>query len=443
LSEAMARVAAAVVTDPVLCEATLERKLGEAYLGLGQLTESRNHARRALELLGEKEPLLPLPRTFAVARQIAAQAVRWARPRRAAENGAASEKLMESIRAYEQLDEIYYLANDTLGFLQSCLRTLNLAEKSGVASALARASANMGVTAGTVPIHFLAEAYLRRAQELAAETASLATHAWVQLATGIYCIGIGQWERARETIRGSMAICEQLGNQRQLGVLRTLLGGTHVLVGEFDEAVKVWSMLSASGKRRNDVLHIAWGFGGLSLNHMLLGKFDTAIEQAQSALELFRSNADRVSEITTAGVLVSAHLRRGEVDDARQWAVTTSQQIRQLKFPNSYYLLQGYSSVAEFCMYEWEQHARGKTTAATSHRTRARAAVNGVRAYSRVFPIGVPRYCLWRGRFLWQEGAEKGAVTYWRRGIDTARRLGMLYDLELINSEMNRHDLDE
>ena len=58
----------------------------------------------------------------------------------------------------------------------------------------------------------------------------------------------------------------------------------------------------------------------------------------------------------------------------------------------------------------------------------ARISVRALRRYAFAFPVGEPRYQLWRGRFLRLAGRNDKARAALDRGCAAARRLGMPWD---------------
>ncbi|HXV43966.1 MAG TPA: AAA family ATPase, partial [Anaerolineae bacterium] len=126
-----------------------ERQLGEAYLGLGQLVESRNHLNQAVALLGRAQPAQRVRRVTGLLRQIVRQILHRLWPVNLAQGSPETKAaLLEAARTYERLGEVYYWSNQTLPAIYAALRTLNLAEQVGPSPELARAYANMCLVAG-------------------------------------------------------------------------------------------------------------------------------------------------------------------------------------------------------------------------------------------------------------------------------------------------------
>ena len=137
------------IPDHYVRNSRWERHLGEAYLGLGQLVESRHHLEQAVAHLGWPEPTRHLRYLLSLGRQILRQTTHRLWPSRfSTQTHDTQAALIEAARVYERLGEIYYWFNETLPATYAALRTLNFAERAGPSPDLARAYANMCLVAG-------------------------------------------------------------------------------------------------------------------------------------------------------------------------------------------------------------------------------------------------------------------------------------------------------
>lgn len=419
-----------------LHRASLERRWASALLGLGQLEDSRIHSLTALSWLGEATPDTKLSRVPRLALQVGRQVWHRLRSGKVAKSDSKPH-LLEGAKILEQLAEIHYLANDTLGFLYACLRMLNLAEQAGPSPELSRAFANMGLTAATIPFRNLSESYMRRAREIVDRVDHRPSSAWVHFTTGIYHVGLGNWELARASLNQALDLYQQLGDYRNFGTASTVLGGSFYFAGNFREGLRIWTEHHERSKRRDDVLHQAWGHGGCALNLLRLGDFPESISQAEAALALFEVNKDRISEIMVHGVLALARLRQNDLAKATLAADATFKKIRMLDRPNSYLMLEGYSGVIE--VYLAKHQAEADPAKKRSHFSTARSALKVMKTYARVFPIGRPRYELWQGHRAMLSGSPEKALKHWQTGLEWAERLDMLYEQALAHWSLAQH----
>ncbi len=400
--------------DDRLYRASLERRLASTLLGLGHLEDSRSHSQTALAWLGEATPTTRLNYLPRMAVQITRQV--WHRLWSAKiASKEAKPTLLEGTRVLEQLAEIHYLGNNTLDFLHACLRMLNLAERVGPSPELARAFSNMGLTAATIPCRTLAESYVRKARETVEQVDHLPSSAWVHLTTGIYHVGVANWQTARENLTAALDLYRQLGDDRNFGTAATVLGGSYYFAGNFREGLRIWTEHHKRSARRDDVLHQAWGHGGCALNLLRLGDFPETIAQAEAALALFKVNQDRISEIMVQGVLAVAKLRLNDLPSATIAADGVFEKIRALDRPTSYLLLEGYSAVIEIYLAKLRtkpDKLQQKVFKATLY-----SALKAMRTYAKVFPIGKPRYQLWQGDAADLFGSKQKAVRHWQNSL--------------------------
>ena len=113
---------------------------------------------------------------------------------------ARREEFLEFARAYEALTEIYYLVDKPAHCLYAVFRSLNLAEEAGLSPELARCYSSTGALLGFLSLHKSAQAYCRRATEVAEQVDDAAAHAWVGIAKGLYWAGVGEWQKAEKAL---------------------------------------------------------------------------------------------------------------------------------------------------------------------------------------------------------------------------------------------------
>ncbi len=415
-----------------------ERQVGEALYGLGQLAESRAHLERSLTLAGRPMPSGQAPLVVGLLVQVARQIRNrlwldrlspYPPQRRAA--------LLETARAYNLLGQICLLANETLPLLFIALRRLNLTERAGTSPELARAYAEMSVLAGLVGLHPLAEAYIRRAHAAAqsVQEMQLPTQAYVQLATGLYSLGVGQWTEAEDRLGRAGEIADQLGDLRQWGESSTLLQQAAYFQGRYARGAQLASDITLAGHHSGNPLHEAWGLLGQGQNELRLGHLDKALTVLERAAALLAENSDRTSEITVTGLLAVAHVRLGRMDLARQAADAAARLIAQVaSSPTSQDVVEGYAGVAEVYLTLWED-AVGQSA---EFRKLAQRACKDLHGYARVFPIGQPRAWLWQGRCDWLAGDARKARQSWEKSLAAAERRAMPYEQGLTHSEIGR-----
>jgi tetratricopeptide (TPR) repeat protein len=405
--------------------ARMEQDLAEAYLGMGRVDRSADHFERSLELHG-----YPVGHgKFGVgARLLAASALqlrhRLARSDVAVSQADAREDLIEAATAYERLMKIYYYANDPGALITAAVSGLNLAEKAGTSPVLARIYANMSIVAGIVPLHRLARLYSRRSREVADEVDRPPEHAWVRLATSVYGVGVGDWETAEDDLRDSLDLYKRLGDSRQMEETWGTTGQMLTAQGRFAEVYEIGEQLKESGSRRDDAQGEMWGwlFQGTSL--LRRGDYRTALARFRNGELLLDAGVGAINVGWLYGLMAETYWRLDDQDRARAAAASASQALYAER-PGVVFALDGFTGVADVYLGQW---ATGRTREAATAKSASELAVKKLRAFSKVFPIGLPAAHRYEGRVKEQARNPEAARKEWEQGVESAVELKMPYE---------------
>ncbi len=424
----------------ILRRARWERQLGEAYLGMGELPDSRRHLEACVSRLGWPAPT----RRGQVATTLSGQLLRQVLHRRlpgrfVGRDEEQGEALLEAARAYERLSEIYYFAQDRPLLLSAAFHALNLSERAGPSPELARAYANMCVVAGLVRLHGLAQAYARQALATAEGFNHLPTRARALSRTGLYGLGIGRWSQAGAALEQAVEIADSLGDQRQGGESLAVRAQVAYFQGEFERSRQLFADVYARARQHGNIQYQAWGLWGQSHSLVRLGRFDEAVPALKTALELIAQMIDRGSEIIARGLLAVTYLYQGQPQLARSAADAVARLYAESSRRFSVADLEGHSGAAEVFLTLWEtgghQPLHGQQALAAS----ASAALKAARHYARIYPIGEPRAWLLQGLHDWLAGRPRQASRAWQRSLSAAERLEMPYEQGRAHHEIGRH----
>jgi hypothetical protein len=425
--------------------------LGEAYLGLGHLAESRSHLNQAVALLGRSQPAQRVRRVTSLLGQIVLQIWHRLWPVNLAQGSPETKAaLLEAARTYERLGEIYYWSNETLPAIYAALRTLNLAERAGPSPELARAYANMCLVAGFASLRSLAEAYSRRAQAAAQEAQHQPALAWVLELTGVYAIGVGQWAKAHDTLERARLVANQLEDRRRWDECSTALSDVFYFQGTFNTSLNLWPAVYASARRRGDTQAQSWGLAGQLRSLLALDELHT--EQSGAILKKLESlvseDIGSADQINSYGVIALSHWRLGEADLAQQAAEVAAHLIAQSS-PTGFGIIHGYNNVAEVFLALWEAtivldlnviNPKSMPKGAVQNlKSNAWQTCQALRKYARAFPTGQPRAWLWYGLYTWLSGQPAKAQRAWQKSLVSAERLAMPYEQGLACYEIGRH----
>lgn len=432
LTEAWSRSRAVQPAPDVVRQARWHRQLADACEGLGRLPESRQHAERAVALLGRPVPATRLRSLGDLARQALRHASGKIWPRRLL-GGARTDRggALEAARAYERLAILNYYASARVPGVAAVLHQVNLAERVGPSPELARAYGTMSVAAGVVQLHSLAGRYAQWAREIAREADDLPALAWVLETTCAFDISVGNWTPAREAFTEGLRIAQHLGDQRRWNELAVMQAQVLYHQGEFGRLAEWSAEMSAMASHADDPHRKA---------HVLLveawfllpqGRTDAAVPRLHEATELLAGRGSRSDEILADGVLALAYLRRHDEERARLTARRAAQLIAQAQ-PSAVHIFEGYACVAEVYLSLWEA---GDPAAARP----ARQACAALRQYARAIQIARPRAWLWQGLRAHLSGHHRRALVAWDKSLAAAERLAMPCERGRAHYQIGRH----
>ena len=408
-----------------------EYQLGEAHLSLGHLVQSREHAARALGLLGRPIPsLLRLPAGYLA--QLSVQVYRRIRPGTSPPPSAgtdASRRLASS--AFGLVGQLCYFDQDRAIGVYSAVRSLNLAEADGVSPELARALAVMCIACGLVPAHSLAEVYRRRAFEVASGLDDVACRAWVLQLTGMYDLGVGRWDRCRANLEEAVAINRRLGDWRRWEESSGELARLDYYLGHYERSIARFREFGEEAARRGHDQAHAWGLHGRAKSFFRLGRFDEVSALLDQSLALPREALGGGDAILRGGLLAMLHARRRDWEAAREAADETSRLIRHSP-PMVAYSFEGYAGASDAYLALWEA-GEGRLT-----RHAARLSIAFLRRIARVYPVGKPRAWLCRAKANRLAGRPKRARWACRKALRAAEDLAMPYERALAHLELGR-----
>ncbi|HEX5807837.1 MAG TPA: AAA family ATPase [Anaerolineales bacterium] len=428
-------------------QASLYLKQAEAYYGRGQLAEAREHLTLGLNLIGRPLPGTALQTRAGLFRQGLKQF--WHRLWFAInpipdETGSAAEINNDDwdvLRAYELLIFIDTLANKigpTDYYLG--LKILNMAESARRKSpTLARAYAILGLGFGVMPIpmHTLAQDYLRRARATLTGLDHLYTQAFVLWREGQYALNNGKWEDGEKAYQQALEISDRLGDRRNWAFALINQGRLAHFRGQFEQSIKRCADVYRNGRANNHAEHQVWGLNGQAVSLVHLGKTAQAAELLEEALTLFDLIAHSgTAEQSTQGTLAVTFLLKGELENARRAADKTARLLKQasVRIAPSF---DSYSNVAYVYLVLWEKSRTQRER--SEMKPLARQACRALHKFARTYPIARSRALLWQGLYDWLNGKPRSAQKNWQKSLAAAQKLSMPYDEALAYREIGRH----
>ena len=428
--------------NPPFDTALVERLLGEAFFGMGNMDSSRQHLERAAALLGHAVPATQATLVFGLLRQSARQLVhrKWSTKFVGhARDIPMRGKWIEVTRTFERLGHVHYHQGDNPRTLFCSLSNVNAAERVGISPELARAYATQIVGAGMVPLHGLANLFKRLAQSVVQQADQPTARAWVSLLSGVYLSGVGRWPEAEALLADANAMHLELGDKRRWEEGAITHGVAIYYQGKWNHCEPIWRDVLAGSLQSDDAQAQSWALLGEATVAIARNEIQTAIQRIGEAMKL-SINEWPVDEIWLYGLSARAHLYAGQPGAAAQ-AASKGSSVVSKSTPTGFHVLEGYSGIAETYLALLENAAlRGATADVKSLRVPAMQNIRALGKFGKVFPVGESRTLMWEGLYSQINGQSSKAESKWRASIAAAEKRSMPYDLALAHYQWGRHN---
>lgn len=410
-----------------------EQGLGEALLGLGETDLGQRRLLRALELGGAPTvanvPQLAVGLASELSRQLAVRLLPVWRRRvsESRQDPEDREDLLRETRVYQRLVETYWFGNDMPRMLHAGVHALNLAERAGPSPELVRCYGAMALSAGSVPLHGLAEHYARLARRTADRVEDPAALLYSLVVVNVYRVGAAKWPEVEAGLGEACDLALRIGNQRLYGDSQTVLAMSHLYRGAADRANELFTSVSDAGRRFDNLQHQLWGHLGRAEIAFRSGDLDRADELLDHAKALVDASDGQVVErLRLEGLRAHVCLRRGELRRALDAAERAEAFMGELVVPTAHYLLEGYGGVAAARLAALEDQPSDP-----SARRNARRAVRGLRTFSKIFRIGRPRAAAAKAWLARLDGDRRASERLLRDAGQAAMALGMAREGEM------------
>jgi tetratricopeptide (TPR) repeat protein len=417
--------------------ASYHRRLGMAYLALGQYDNASQSYRQGLLVLGRPD----LFRTGALGadalRQVGQQVGhRLLRPRRATIPPPRQAELTETFLLYHEVVSWAFLSNHTGPFLYGSMARLNVAEELQTPNELTMGYAGIAVLLSVLSMHGPAQRYLRLAESALAQATDPNNRIGALVNMGVYYTGAGDQTNALRRGLEGIDLAVQIGAESQKENLMAVVGTAYYYQGALAKSRDTALALLESARKNNNAAHQVWGNSALSTALLPLNDLDGSIEHSLASLALTAQNAqdEPVTLINRYGVLSTAYLRQGDVRLAREYADKSLVVMDKLKRPVLYSVFEGYVQTTETIFALWAAAPDDATL-----RSAAERACKHLHVFRKIFAIGAPPAWRYQGLLEQQIGQAVNAAQSWQTSLDQARALGMKYEEAATLLVMGRH----
>ena len=485
-----------------------EKRLGEAYFGLGNLMKAREHVQHALSLLGHR---LSIPKTRrGLAKHILAEtAILYGQrlfmhnpmkdfnhsPPPESEDPAQEiharsktyprEFIIEILRAYEILSEIFAFQQDLLRMLVCSLRQFNVAQVlSQSLDELARAFANAGHAASQLPMHSESKSYFEKAfqivstsfpliedEEEASPTSpltpgtisntmrtlldshettpftpaptpiqiSIPTASAVYLKYGIYALTQCNWQLSETLLGTSLCLSRFLGDSRTFETNLSIWGWLYWWSGRLEECFDIASRLIAFASTRGDIQLESVGHILCCAYHFMKDDPPEAskhLQWVQNRIDVFPGRLDKGTYISFLALAAWNKFYQKEFDAAIRFVDLLIKQVA-LQEPIAFTALLGYWMATETLLETWKYYNADQP----QYFEMIQILFKYFKDYCKRYPLGESRRLLARGRFHCVQKEWEKSEAKLHKALATATQFSNILDISLVKLHLGKLQL--
>jgi len=400
------------------------RLLAEAQVGLGQMHGAHQHAEQALGLLD-----LPTPRgTWGQVLVLSWELVRhailvatWGLWH--ARNPDRRARLTEGALAAEKLSRAQYFELDLLGFVTSCVRSVNLGARAGRDAPVSRSYAMLSLLVGlrlALPAHL----YIRRADRIAASRGDPREIAFNNQIRSLHHMGHGRWTVALEHASLALAGHREVADTDGVEIGHTMLAMVAFFQGDHLASHEHFSDLVDAARQSGNRQHEAWGIYSLARIEAMRGVLDEPVERIHSALDLLEDIEDQASRAICWGSLALVHVRRGEWQRARDCADRAGA-LCWGSWPTTLAIIDALWQMVEAHQALWERAVRRGTPDADSLAEASDKGIKALRRFALLYPLGRPYLAVAKARAALITGQARPVLL--QRTVELCGRAGAGY----------------
>jgi class 3 adenylate cyclase/tetratricopeptide (TPR) repeat protein len=419
-------------------KARLSLLLGRAFLGLSRYSECRTHSETGLRLAGFPTPANTLSVVLGLLAQTAQQVRNRYWPSKREASDAEKDDLRKTVLAFEALAETYFYQGDGPRTLYAAMSTLNLSERLGPSSELARGCATVSGISGLFRLRRISGHYSARALDILNRLDEPAAETWVFILLGLSKLGEGRWEESKTYLENVLTAANKIGDRRRWrdGVENTAI--IEACRGKWQRAIESFSEMLASAEQDKDQRYRVLVYRERAYCYLQLGNLNAADEH----LQLIKAELDRgltAEELPTRqdfhAIAATIALERGDEFKALQEADAALEVIKRISgtssVPNMYWTV--FLVARVFGNLHLKAFVKD-----TAHRPLLRDMANTCRSLSTQawsHPIAGPSAGIARGYLENLRGRPARAKRLWQRAEAEARRLDMDYETQLASVE--------
>jgi class 3 adenylate cyclase/tetratricopeptide (TPR) repeat protein len=417
---AYARVAAQELTP--LQRAILDRKLGQAFYGVGNYGQAIEHGTRALAHLG-----IAYPRTrWGVRRSLvyflAVHFLRWV----VRGTGHAHRPTMEVATAQEismicrLLVWLDYFSDEERSALDGLI-DLYAGERSGDVLGRVRGHSALAIMLMTLRAFAPARRHLAEADTIGQRSAEPAATATTALVRGWLGLVTGSLDAGFDALQQSAATFHRIGDIRGWGGASFLVCWILYVRAACAAIAPLASAMLRIGQDAGDPFVTSWGQVGLGLRALLAGPLDEAATHLAAVYDVTGRISSFRMQATVGGLLVKCRLRQGRLAEAAG-ILHEALGLIKAKHLRGEWSADPLNAFAALCLIEADRLSGAPQRQAL--RTARRACAQALR-YTQDAAPWLPETLRLQGTLLWLAGHTTSAERHWQRSLATAEHLSL------------------
>jgi class 3 adenylate cyclase/tetratricopeptide (TPR) repeat protein len=400
-----------------LQRATLDRKLGQAYYGVGDYEQCVAMCTRALGHLGVIYPRTKSGVRRKTAMMLASHFLRRPKIDTREISLAAAQEISAVCRSLAWLD--YFV--DEERFMLDSLIELQAAERSGDVLGRVRGIGTLGIALVAIFRAFKpAWRRINEATAIAQRSGDPASLAMAALARGLLLFSAGPIAEAGRTLEVSAAAFRSIGDIRGWGGSTGYLYWTHFWRAEFAAMTKLTDEIIKLGDNASDPYVSLAGHNGVGVLKCAIGPLDEAAASLQRTRDLATRITSFRAQAGSGGLLGKCRLRQGRLQESEA-AFGQSLQLIEAKNLRGMWLSNTFDGLTELWLIKAER-AQGMQR----RRALKQARKYSRRAYAckRGAVVWLPETQRLLGRLAWVSGSPKTARRHWQMSMATAEKVG-------------------
>lgn len=368
----------------------LERKLGLAYINLGDIKSADSHLRHALEKLGISVPMSGSKRT-----KVKHGSWRFT---------TASHAVLEELPHRKREAMIMLLALTTLNYFSCSIDICSFCADAALSlgadvgkDELGRAYALVAVANSIQNNYHNAENYLKKSFEISESTKTVDLKKFVSLQAGIVSCGKGDWKMAEQHFENCIQASNTSGDLRAWEEAHCLLSSVYFMKGDFQKSGLMAKEALKSARKRGDMQTEVLGMC-VQLRNLYecnrKSKSQELLNSLKVALETFYS--DPASQLTFHSIFALIKLRRDEFVECFN-SIETCLELIKTKEPLIWLSYTGYSAIAECLVTLYSKMNPSNSSLkipikAPTLSSAIKTFFSAFKKYSKIFPFSQSRF---------------------------------------------------